>query len=141
MIFTQTYTPQAGSDNLNITLQKLREERIFVLENIQFEFNSSQLTEASKVILNNSVITLLNNPDIKVELSGHTCNMGSAEYNLWLSERRAQSVRNYLISKGVEASRLTAVGFGLTRPIESNDSLAGRIKNRRVEFKVLDTNN
>lgn len=141
MIFTQTYTPQAGSDNLNITLQKLREERIFVLENIQFEFNSSQLTEASKVILNNSVITLLNNPDIKVELSGHTCNMGSAEYNLWLSERRAQSVRNYLISKGLEASRLTAVGFGLTRPIESNDSLAGRIKNRRVEFKVLDTNN
>ncbi len=137
-LFNQELKPVKGDNVLNITLQKLAPKKVFVLENVQFEFDSSKLTNASLQILNNTVITLLNNPEIKIEISGHTCNIGTAEYNLGLSKRRAKSVYDYLISKGIDASRMTYVGYGLTRPMVSNATLAGKIKNRRVEFKVVE---
>lgn len=140
MIYTGSYNPETDGNTLNIVLQPLERERVFILENVQFNFDSAELTEASLEILNNSVITLLNNPDIRVEISGHTCNIGTARYNLSLSERRAASVVNYLVSKGVERSRLRSVGYGLTRPLESNRTLAGKIRNRRVEFRVMSPN-
>ena len=135
-LYSTQLKPFDADHFLMIELRKLVEEKVFVLENVQFEFDKSRLTEASLEILNDTVITLLNNPGLKIEISGHTCNMGSAAYNQGLSERRAKSVYEYLISKGVEESRLSYKGYGLTQPMVSNEFLAGRIRNRRVEFKV-----
>ena len=73
-----------------------------------------------------------------VEVAGHTDSMGSEAYNQGLSERRAQSVQDYLVSKGVKAQRLTAKGYGESMPVASNDTDAGRAENRRVELIVLD---
>jgi OmpA-OmpF porin, OOP family len=71
-----------------------------------------------------------------VSIEGHTDNQGKVDYNQKLSEDRANSVMAYLVSKGIEASRLTATGFGMTKPLQSNDTEAGQQRNRRVEFKI-----
>jgi len=125
---------------INITLQKMAVKKVFVFNNIQFEFESSVLTKDSYPILNEIALTLLNNPDVKVEISGHTCNMGTAKYNLKLSDLRAAAVVEYLLSKGVEKERMISIGYGLTKPIAPNDKIANRQKNRRVEIKVLENN-
>jgi outer membrane protein OmpA-like peptidoglycan-associated protein len=80
---------------------------------------------------------LMQNPEMKVEVQGHTDNKGSAQYNQWLSEKRAQRVTDYLVSKGIDPSRLEAKGYGLTQPVASNDTAQGRAQNRRVELKRL----
>ena len=73
----------------------------------------------------------------KLEIKGHTDNVGSESYNQKLSEERANSVKTYLISKGIEGSKITSSGFGLSKPIASNDTADGRAKNRRVEFIII----
>jgi outer membrane protein OmpA-like peptidoglycan-associated protein len=79
------------------------------------------------------------NPDIKrMRIEGHTDNRGNADMNLDLSKRRAASVRQWLVDHGVESERLESEGYGLTRPIASNDTDEGRALNRRVEFKILE---
>jgi OOP family OmpA-OmpF porin len=80
---------------------------------------------------------LIKNPDVKGEVHGHTDNVGSAEYNQNLSERRAESVKKYLVSKGIVAERLVVKGYGLTMPVASNDTKEGRAKNRRVQLKEI----
>jgi len=85
---------------------------------------------------------LQNNPTATVELGAHTDNVGSDAYNQKLSEKRAASCLKYLVGKGIDATRLTSVGYGETKPIEENtingkDNPKGRAKNRRTEFKVL----
>ena len=80
---------------------------------------------------------LKDNPKISIEIGGHTDDQGSEQYNQKLSESRAQSVINYLIEKGINKSRLTAVGYGKAAPVVPNDSDENRAYNRRVEFKVL----
>jgi outer membrane protein OmpA-like peptidoglycan-associated protein len=77
------------------------------------------------------------NPGIKIEIGGHTDDKGSDDYNLTLSEGRAQSVKDYLIEKGIAADRMTAKGYGETEPISSNATDQGRAENRRVEFTIL----
>jgi OOP family OmpA-OmpF porin len=79
----------------------------------------------------------MDNPDVRVRVEGHTDSTGDAKYNLGLSYRRAESVKNYLVSKGIDANRLSVVGFGEDKPLVSNKTRAGRAVNRRVEFKVL----
>ena len=74
-------------------------------------------------------------PNVSVKIEGHTDNVGSKEYNQKLSERRAKSVANYLIDKGVEKERVTTEGFGFSKPIASNKTAEGRAKNRRTEIK------
>lgn len=112
------------------------------LKNVLFEYNSSDLTAESKVILDNIAPLLTSksfkNPHWLVE--GHTDNKGSQAYNLPLSEKRAASVKTYLESKGVPASILKSVGFGLSLPITTNDTEEGRARNRRVELKYADAN-
>ncbi len=105
------------------------------LENVNFEFDSANLTAAAKQTLDEDVKILLRNDNLKVEVAGHTDNVGSAEYNIGLSQRRAESVRSYLISKGAKAANMTAKGYGETDPISTNDTDAGRALNRRVEFR------
>ena len=108
-----------------------------VLRNVNFEFDKATLTPESQVILDGVARGLKGQPTMQVLIEGHTDSKGSDPYNLRLSRARANSVRSYLITQGVEGSRLTAQGFGETQPVASNTSEEGRAENRRVEFKVI----
>ena len=122
---------------LNIQLQKLRPGATIVLNNVFFETNKFDLLPTSMIELDRLVTLLQQNPDKKIEIGGHTDNVGSDEANLLLSDQRAASVVSYLVKKGVAADRLTAKGYGETMPVATNDTDAGRAKNRRTEFKVI----
>ena len=80
---------------------------------------------------------MLSDPKLKLEIQGHTDNVGGVDYNMTLSENRARAVYDALISRGIEPSRLRYRGFGFSRPIASNDTEEGRAKNRRTEFVIL----
>lgn len=117
--------------------QSLSEGSTFVLKNIFFEFDKSTLLQQSYNELMRLLELLERNPKMKIEISGHTDNRGTAEYNQKLSNNRANAVVQYLINKGVDSRRLTYKGYGKTQPIDTNDTEEGRSNNRRVEFKVL----
>jgi OOP family OmpA-OmpF porin len=104
---------------------------------VLFDFGSTKIKSKAHPMLNETSDILKKNPEINFEIDGHTDNIGSAEYNTKLSEGRANAVMEYLVSKGVDAKRLTAKGFGLTKPAASNDTQEGRAKNRRVELTPL----
>ena len=106
------------------------------LVNIQFEFNSTALTGDSQEGVDMLASFLENHPEIQVELAGHTDNVGADAYNLKLSEERAEVVRQALVEKGIAESRLTAKGYGSTRPLVPNDSDEHRAINRRTEMIV-----
>lgn len=110
-----------------------------VLKGVTFESGSSALTRASLPSLN-EIAEQLKETGARVEVSGHTDNTGSATLNRTLSQRRAEVVVNYLVSKGVPAENLTAKGVGPDEPIADNGTAAGRAKNRRVELRLLDGN-
>jgi OOP family OmpA-OmpF porin len=101
---------------------------------VMYDFNSATIKSEAYPMLDEAVLILKENPEMKVEIDGHTDNKGSAAYNMTLSERRAKSVKKYFVDQGVEAERLTTKGFGLTKPAVSNDTKEGRAKNRRVEL-------
>lgn len=106
------------------------------LQGIQFETGKDVIRSSSFTILNQIAKVLLDNPTYLVEIQGHTDNVGKPDMNQILSEKRANAVRNYLMSKGVGEKRMTAVGYGDTKPVMSNKTAQGRAKNRRVEFVV-----
>jgi len=110
----------------------------WVLVGVNFEFNKARLTPESYPILFYAVQNLNENPDTKVEIQGHTDNIGSEQYNMKLSEERAQTVRDYLVAKGIDPSRLTVKGYGESMPVADNSTPEGRLLNRRIEFKVLE---
>ncbi len=101
---------------------------------VMYDFDSAEIKSEAYPMLDEAVSILKKNPEIKVEIDGHTDNRGSAAYNLNLSERRAKAVMKYFVDNGVESQRLTTKGFGFTRPATSNDTEQGRAKNRRVEL-------
>lgn len=105
-----------------------------VLVGVNFETGKSELTPESQKILDGVGESLVANDSIKVQVSGHTDNTGSAALNQRLSQARAESVRQYLISKGVAANRMTARGYGPARPLTTNSTASGRAQNRRVEL-------
>lgn len=107
------------------------------LENIFFDFDKATLKSESFEELDKVVDFLNDNPSLEIEISGHTDSKGGDDYNLNLSQGRAQSVVNYIVSNGIDEFRLVAQGYGETVPLESNDTDEGRAFNRRVEFKVL----
>lgn len=111
-------------------------KEVVVMNGIRFAFNKADLTEPSKEVLKSAARILHDNPGMKVEIAGHTDNRGDAGYNLKLSDARAHAVMDYLVSQGVAAGQLTAVGYGLTVPKASNDTAAGRALNRRTEFRI-----
>ncbi len=118
-------------------LEKLQIGTKVVLENIYFETNKATLKPESFDQLNQVVKFLENNESVRLEISGHTDNIGSLKYNTKLSEERAKAVVDYLISKGIDASRLESKGYAFNQPIAPNNTTEGREKNRRVEFKVI----
>jgi outer membrane protein OmpA-like peptidoglycan-associated protein len=112
---------------------------IEVLKRIEFEFDKSNILPVSFPILDEMVNLLAANPTIKqISIEGHTDNQGTAEYNQKLSDDRARSVMDYLIKHGIAAGRLSAKGFGLSKPRATNDTELGRQQNRRVEFHITE---
>ena len=107
------------------------------MNNIFFDFAKATLKEESFIELNRVVKLMNENPTMKLELSGHTDNVGSDDANLTLSQNRAGSVVAYLNSKGISSDRLVAMGYGESSPVATNDTEEGRELNRRVEFKIL----
>lgn len=105
-----------------------------VLEGVNFDHDKATLREDSYPILDQAAASLKEWGDVKVEVAGHTDSKGKDKYNLKLSQRRAEAVRSYLISKGIAADRLTAKGYGESKPVADNKTEAGRYKNRRVEL-------
>jgi outer membrane protein OmpA-like peptidoglycan-associated protein len=112
-------------------------KKSLILEGVNFATGKAELTPESQAILDGVAESLVANEEIRVQVGGHTDNTGSAAVNKRLSAARAEAVRQYLISKGVAADRLTAAGFGPSKPIASNKTAAGRAQNRRVELTRL----
>ena len=104
------------------------------LDNVQFKLGTSVLSDDSRATLDDVALTLNDNPHLEFIIAGHTDSMGNHDKNVALSKARANSVRQYLIGKGVTASHLTAEGYGPDKPVASNDTAAGRSQNRRVEL-------
>ncbi len=114
-------------------------ERIRVDEKIHFEIDSAEISSDSDDLIQEIAQVMNDNPHVrKVRIEGHTDNQGAAPYNLDLSRRRANAVMQALVDNGVDQGRLEAEGYGLTRPIDTNDTAAGRAANRRVEFNIIE---
>lgn len=121
----------------DIKLKKMEIGSTIVLNNIFFDFNKSTLRDESYPELERLLKLMTDFPTLKIEISGHTDNIGSAAYNKTLSENRAKSVVDYLNGKGITKDRMTFVGYGFDKPIATNDTDAGRQQNRRTEFKIV----
>lgn len=121
----------------DIPLQPIEVNASIVLKNIFFDFNKFELKPESQVELDKVVQLMQDNPSVKIQIEGHTDNIGNASDNMKLSENRAKAVVNYLVSKNISITRLTAKGFGATKPIADNSTEDGRAQNRRTELKVI----
>lgn len=109
---------------------------LHTIEGVNFEFDSAQLKPSAKATLDQAVRVLRDNPGVSVAIEGHTDSTGPDAYNQGLSERRARSVRDYLVANGISAGSLRVVGKGESSPVASNDNAAGRAQNRRVDLVV-----
>lgn len=125
--------------NKDIYLTSIKEGAVVVLQNIFFQTNSFELLETSLPELETLLQLLNDNPNIKIEISGHTDSEGNKDYNQTLSEKRANSVKQWLIEKGVKAERLQSKGYGQQFPIADNKTPEGRKQNRRTEFKIINS--
>lgn len=131
--------------NLKLTMRYKREEYPsgdaeapgFVLEDVQFPAGKATLTGESQARLDAVVEYMTHKKSARIEISGHTDNVGNEKANKKLSQKRADAVRDYLVSKGIDASRLDAVGYGDEKPLVPNDTPEGRQKNRRIEATEL----
>ncbi|MEZ4318978.1 MAG: OmpA family protein [Myxococcota bacterium] len=140
---TQVYAESGKVKDVIILLKPTRirveAKRIVILEKVFFQTGKAEIKPESFSLLDEVGTTILTNPQIgRVEIGGHTDNQGSESYNQRLSQQRAEAVRTYLIAKGVPGTRLVAAGYGETRPIDTNRTPAGRERNRRVEFNLVD---
>jgi OOP family OmpA-OmpF porin len=106
----------------------------WILSGVNFDLNKSVVRQDAKDTLKNDIQILKENPQLNVQVQGYTCDLGDANYNLELSDRRAKAIKDYLVSQGIAANRLSAKGFGEANPRWPNDSEANRAKNRRVEL-------
>ena len=141
-IYSQNYSFSGSSSRLTpqvleIKLMPLETGAKFELRNVFFETGKFDLKTISYPELNYIVDILKNNPNLNILVGGHTDNVGNVTNNLTLSESRAKSVMNYLIEKGIAAERLSAKGYGSSKPIQTNDTEDGRAKNRRTEIEIL----
>ncbi|MBX9851775.1 MAG: OmpA family protein, partial [Cytophagaceae bacterium] len=138
MPFMQMITLKQGEGNtLVVSLTKLEAGKSVTLNNVHFERGKFNLLEESFSELDKIVLMMKEYPAMEIELAGHTDNVGDPQKNVELSENRVKEVKNYLINKGIKASRIGGVGYGGSKPVASNASEDTRKLNRRVEFKIL----
>jgi len=117
----------------------VKAKKIIIDQMIHFDFDKSTIKKESYPILEDVASVMKNNPQIKkIRIEGHTDWIGTDEYNQKLSERRSNAVKEFLTNKGIDASRMEAVGYGESRPIADNKTAEGRAKNRRTEFNVIE---
>jgi outer membrane protein OmpA-like peptidoglycan-associated protein len=121
----------------DIGLNKYKTGTVIILRNIFFDFDKATLRPESKAELERVYQLLVENPRLKIRIAGHTDSMGSDEYNQKLSENRARSVYEYLIQRGISADRLSYIGYGESKPVDTNETDEGRQNNRRVELEIL----
>ena len=112
-----------------------------VFDNLNFEFGKAEIKKDSYPYLDNLVDTLLKSKTWRLDIEGHTDNTGSDDFNMKLSQKRADAVKEYLVSKGISEDLITPQGYGESKPLVPNDSNSNREKNRRVEFKIIKPNN
>lgn len=142
LFFSENFSLRNYNDTLftkqeNITLHSLKEGESIVLKNIFFATDSFELKEESNAELQTILELMQKNPKIKIEIAGHTDNVGKDDYNLTLSKNRAISVKQWLENNGINSERIVAKGYGKTQPIADNNTEEGRDLNRRTEFKIL----
>ena len=119
-----------------ITLNMPIDDKRICMFDLKFEFASAVLKKESESQLDKFVELYQSFPNMQLQITGHTDNVGSEEYNQKLSEERAQSVYDYFLKKGIPSSKMTVKGFGLKYPIATNETEEGRAKNRRVEVDI-----
>ncbi len=124
--------------HMDIFLDPVGKGRSVILYNLFFDTDSFRLLDSSKPELEEMVLFMNENPGVCVEIGGHTDSTGNRDYNQELSEKRAESVWRYLVEKGVGKERLTFVGYGILKPVATNNTPAGRAKNRRTEFTITE---
>lgn len=129
---TPYVSPRASYGSVNVAFDDTRAE----LQGVSFKVGSAELVPSTLATLDKTIAGLKKNAKAKVEIEGHTSSEGGEEYNQKLSEDRANSVRDYMIRKGISKDRVTAVGYGYSRPKASNDTEEGRKQNRRIEVRV-----
>ncbi|MDX1747024.1 MAG: OmpA family protein, partial [Halobacteriales archaeon] len=112
--------------------------KTFTLEGVQFDTGSAEILPESEQILQRALAVMKDNPDVRVEIGGHTDSRGRAAMNRKLSLDRAEAVKRWLVDAGIDASRMTTKGYGPSQPVGDNATEEGRAKNRRIEFKRLD---
>ncbi len=142
LFYSENFELKGIHDNLkpflkDIPLKRIKKGETVILKNIFFETDKFELKSESKIELEKLLQLLKSNPNLKIEISGHTDNVGSEAHNLALSKNRAKSVFDFLQNAGVKSDRLTFVGYGFSKPIDSNETESGRANNRRTEFKIL----
>jgi len=141
LFFSQNYDVAAGTPKepytLNVPLSPLTAGSVIALRNIFFNTASYELLPTSNAELDKLTALLKSNPTLRIELGGHTDNVGADAANMTLSDQRAQAVRDFVIAQGIDASRITAKGYGETKPVATNDTEEGRAQNRRTEVTVL----
>jgi outer membrane protein OmpA-like peptidoglycan-associated protein len=134
----QEFNPDTSCVVRNFKLKKMKTGAKIVVENILFNSGKTTLMPSSFPELNKLANLLIENHQVRIEVSGHTDNVGSASVNKKLSKARALTVKNYLVSKGVETERVEYEGYGFDQPIAENNSKEGKAMNRRVEIKILE---
>ncbi|HVI00665.1 MAG TPA: OmpA family protein, partial [Enhygromyxa sp.] len=107
------------------------------IKGITFENNSEAIRPVSRPVLDRAVDVLSRNPDVRINIVGHTDSKGDRDYNISLSQRRAASVKTYLVERGIAEDRITTEGVGPDQPLDTNDTKAGRANNRRIEFQII----
>ena len=148
----ENYYPVSGNIDLSQQTEQVKIEKNFVLhsyaeiidkqlsislENVFFDHNKYQLKPESFSELNRLVVFIKKNVGLKIQISGHTDNVGTEQYNKQLSQKRADAVKKYLVQKGCKSANLSSVGYGESKPVSDNETETGKAKNRRVEFKVV----
>jgi peptidoglycan-associated lipoprotein len=128
--------PRGGSTSSTIVIPVIRRQAL-MFEDVHFDFDRFNLKPEALAILDDAITKLQANPTLNVTIEGHCDSIGTVEYNLALGERRANSVRDYLQSRGIAMTRLRTVSYGEERPIADNSTAAGRAMNRRAHLAVI----
>lgn len=142
-VMTSVEVPSRPNNDIRLTLRYRRERYPeggpprFVLEGVHFDTDRATIRSESFPRLDRVVEYMTHRPNVRIRIAGHTDNVGNSRANQRLSERRAQAVRDYLVSKGIDRGRIEAVGFGDQQPVASNDTEEGRQQNRRIEAVEL----